>query len=539
MRQKLRLAFYIRLSQEDISKIKKIKEESASISNQRELLQYTYNSRKDLSCYEVIEFIDDGYSGINFHRPSFQKMIEEVKKGKIQCIMVKDFSRFARNFLDMGEYLEQIFPFLGVRFISVNDHYDSQDNKKDASDWDIVFQNFLYDLYSKDLSKKVKSGKMAKARRGEYMGSPPIGYIRSKQKKNQLEIEPEGAKIVRFIFDMALQGKKIPQIVMALNQSQLPTPGVLAEKFKKTDLTNRRKNKTVICWEYSMVRKILKNPVYTGAAVNFKREKKTPCSIHTQKKKEEDWVIVPNCHEAIITQEEYERAMEQSRTVKNKRGIKADNPHRTILSGICKCGYCNRTMRYRYRASDFDIFFCATTMYANIPITKTTCDKRYYMVEEINQVVLKAIKYMGNMAEKKYSAIKFHHYNEGQETESLEQEITHLHQKIFQKKVEKQKYYEMYYMEEIDKEEYLTKKRDYDNIIKAIEEQIVIWKKKQIQYSNIEGEDLQTIKNLSYFAPKTELTREVVEYLIKEIRIYRENRYEIIWNFKNIFNIYF
>lgn len=538
MRNRLRLAFYIRLSQEDSLKVKREKEESASIGNQRKLLQYTYNSRKDLSCYEVIEFVDDGYSGTNFQRPSFQKMIEEVKKGKIQCIMVKDFSRFARNFLDMGEYLEQIFPFLGVRFISVNDHYDSQEEKRNAGDWDIVFKNFLYDLYSKDLSKKVKSGKMAKARRGEYLGNPPIGYIRSKKKKNQLEIEPEGAKIVRFIFDMALQGKKVSQIVMALNQAQFPTPGILAEKLKKTTLTNIRKNKTVTCWECSMVRKILKNPVYTGATVNFKREKKMPCSIHTQKKKEEDWIIVPNCHEAIITQEEYEKALEQSKIVKNKKGRKENYPHRTILSGICKCGYCNRTMRYRYRVNDSDIFFCATTMYANISITEIICDKRYYVAEEINQIVLEAIRDMGKMAEKKYFTIKFHHYNQRKEAENLEREITQLQQEIFQKKAEKQKYYEMYYMETINKEEYLTKKRDYDNIIKAMEEQFMIRKKKQIQCFDIENEELQTIKNFSLFAKETELTREIVEYLIREVRIYRENRYEIIWNFKNIFDSY-
>ena len=125
MKHKAVLAFYIRLSQEDFFKASGEIDESASISHQRDLLQYTYSSRPDLSGYEVVEFVDDGYSGTNFNRPSFRKMMEEVKRGNIQCIMVKDFSRFARNFRDAGEYLEQIFPFLGVRFISVNDHYDS------------------------------------------------------------------------------------------------------------------------------------------------------------------------------------------------------------------------------------------------------------------------------------------------------------------------------------------------------------------------------------------------------------------------------
>lgn len=200
-----------------------------------------------------VEFVDDGYSGTNFNRPAFRKMMEEVKRGKIQCIMVKDFSRFARNFLDAGEYLEQIFPFLGVRFISVNDHYDSDTKEGTAGDWDVVFKNFLYDLYSKELSKKTTAAKRSKARKGEYLGRAPIGYVRSKERKNQLEIEPEGAKIVRFIFDMALSGHTIPEIVKMLNQSGIPTPGTLTEKNYKGKRMMVRKNTTVICWQYNMV----------------------------------------------------------------------------------------------------------------------------------------------------------------------------------------------------------------------------------------------------------------------------------------------
>lgn len=346
MKHKEVLAFYIRLSQEDLFKASGEIDESASISHQRDLLQYTYSSRPDLSGYEVIEFVDDGYSGTNFNRPSFQKMMEEVKRGNIQCIMVKDFSRFARNFLDAGEYLEQIFPFLGVRFISVNDHYDSDAKEGTAGDWDVVFKNFLYDLYSKDLSKKTTAAKKSKARKGEYLGRAPIGYVRSKERKNQLEIEPEGAKIVRFIFDMALSGHTIPEIVKMLNQAKIPTPGTLTEKLYQGKQMMVRKNTAVICWQYNMVWGILKNWVYTGACVNFKRSKTAPCGVHTKKNEEEEQIIVPNCHEAIVTEEEFEQAFEQCRIMKEKRNRKnvRKRPRRTVLSGVCVCGYCNRAM---------------------------------------------------------------------------------------------------------------------------------------------------------------------------------------------------
>lgn len=425
MKHKSVLAFYIRLSQEDLFKASGEVDESASVSHQRDLLQYTYHSRPDLSGYEVIEFVDDGYSGTNFNRPSFQKMMEEVKRGNIQCIMVKDFSRFARNFLDAGEYLEQIFPFLGVRFISVNDHYDSDTKEGTAGDWDVVFKNFLYDLYSKDLSKKTTAAKKSKARKGEYLGRAPIGYIRSKEKKNQLEIEPEGAKIVRFIFDMALSGHTIPEIVKMLNQAEIPTPGTLTEKVYWGKQMMVRKNTAVICWQYNMVWGILKNRVYTGACVNFKRSKTAPCGVHTKKNEEEEQIIVPDCHEAIVTEEEFEQAFEQCRIMKGKRS-KKDNryrPRRTVLSGFCVCGYCNRVMHYEYRTKLPDIFYCQTTRHADVAVDENTCDCREYEAQKINAAVLKAVKQIGELAEKKYCIAKCDNSQRREKATKLEGKI--------------------------------------------------------------------------------------------------------------------
>nr|WP_147604306.1 recombinase family protein [Ruminococcus sp. AF46-10NS] len=159
-----------------------------------------------------------------------------------------------------------------MRFISVNDHYDSDTKEGTAGDWDVVFKNFLYDLYSKDLSKKTTAAKRSKARKGEYLGKAPIGYVRSKERKNQLEIEPEGAKIVRFIFDMALSGHTIPEIVKMLNQSGIPTPGTLTEKNNKGKQMMVRKNTTVICWQYNMVWGIFKEQGIYRSVCQFQTE---------------------------------------------------------------------------------------------------------------------------------------------------------------------------------------------------------------------------------------------------------------------------
>lgn len=538
MKHKQVLAFYIRLSQEDLFKASGEVDESASVSHQRDLLHYTYRSRQDLSGYEVIEFVDDGYSGTNFNRPAFQKMMEEVKRGNIQCIMVKDFSRFARNFLDAGEYLEQIFPFLGVRFISVNDHYDSDTKEGTAGDWDVVFKNFLYDLYSKDLSKKTIAAKKSKARRGEYLGKAPIGYVRSKEKKNQLEIEPEGAKIVRFIFDMALQGHTIPEIVKMLNQAELPTPGTLTEKIYKGKRMMVRKNTLVVCWQYNMVWGILKNRVYTGACVNFKRSKTAPCGVHTKKNEEEEQIIIPDCHEAIVTQEEFEQAMERCRIMKEKRNRKknSDRPRRTVLSGFCVCGYCNRVMRYEYRTTLPDIFLCPTTRHADVPVDENTCDCREYEVEKINAVVLKAVQQIGELAEEKFCIAKSDSNSQREAATRLEREIGQLRQKILQKKTEKQDSYELYIMEEVDRNQYLATKQTCDVEIAEAEKQIAELSKEMAMQAEVDDEQLKEIENISLFAKEPALTKEMAEYMIKEVRVYRDDRYEIKWKFRNMFD---
>lgn len=538
MKHKQVLAFYIRLSHEDLFKASGEVDESASVSHQRDLLHYTYSGRQDLSGYEVIEFVDDGYSGTNFNRPAFQKMMEEVKRGKIQCIMVKDFSRFARNFLDAGENLEQIFPFLGVRFISVNDHYDSDTKEGTAGDWDVVFKNFLYDLYSKDLSKKTIAAKKSKARRGEYLGKAPIGYVRSKEKENQLEIEPEGAKIVRFIFDMALSGHTIPEIVKRLNQAEIPTPGTLTEKVYRGKQMMVRKNTAVICWQYSMVWGILKNRVYTGACVNFKRSKTAPCGVHTKKNAEEEQIIVPGCHEAIVTEEEFVQAFGRCRIMKGKRNKKNNRyrPRRTVLSGVCVCGYCNRVMRYEYRVTLPDIFLCPTTRHADVQVDENICDCREYEVEKINTAVLKAVKQIGELAEKKYCTAKRDNSQQRENATKLERKISQLRQRVTQKKIEKQDCYELYIMEEVDRSKYLAVKQACDAEIEAAEKEITVLSKEMAMQAEADDEQLKEIENISLFANEPALTKEMVEVMIKEVRVYRDDRYEIKWKFRDMFD---
>ena len=217
------VAKYLRISDDDRD-IDNIKEESISISNQRIVLQNFVNHHEELSMYPVKEFLDDGYSGVNFNRPGIKEVLREVREGNVYAIVVKDLSRFGRNYIEVGDYIEQIFPFMGVRFISISDNYDSFKNQAGI---EIGLKNLIHDLYSRDLSKKIKSVKRLRQNEGVYNGGDvPYGYRRSNKKGENYCPDPMAAEVVKDIFRLALEGREPAYIAKYLNQKGICTPGV-------------------------------------------------------------------------------------------------------------------------------------------------------------------------------------------------------------------------------------------------------------------------------------------------------------------------
>ena len=220
------IAFYLRLSLTDGDLGKDHKEESNSIENQRLLLQSFVEAREDLYG-DIREFIDDGYSGTNFERPAFKEMIEEAKKGKIQVIIVKDFSRLGRDYIGVGDYLEQIFPVLGIRFIAINSTYDSNDYIGKTMGLEMSISNLINALYSKDLSKKYRSAVQTKWKQGKSTACrTPYGYLKNKEDPSKWVLDPVAAANVRLIFEKAIQGWNTGMIASYMNENQIPPPGV-------------------------------------------------------------------------------------------------------------------------------------------------------------------------------------------------------------------------------------------------------------------------------------------------------------------------
>jgi DNA invertase Pin-like site-specific DNA recombinase len=266
MRDNYTVALYIRLSAEDEND-----GESNSVKNQRDLLTAFVRREANLSGCTLLEFCDDGFSGVNFDRPKVKEMLEKVRKGMIQCIIVKDFSRFGRNYIEVGDYLVQVFPFLDVRFISVNDSYDSDKDYNSIGGIEVALRALIYDLYSKDLSQKVKSAKMSKLKKGEFLGGyAPFGYVKE-EGKNQLLVDPEAAKIVRRMFDLAMSGIDAYKIAKILNDDMTPTKA----QYKKHSKGYTTWDKRTIdidnsFWTDTYVRKVIGDETYVGTVVSGK-----------------------------------------------------------------------------------------------------------------------------------------------------------------------------------------------------------------------------------------------------------------------------
>ena len=295
-----RLALYLRLSLEDEGE----KDESNSISNQRKLIYEYIHHDSELSGYEAVEFSDDGFSGTNMNRPGMQKLLKEVKANNIRCIIVKDMSRFSRDYIEMGTYLNQIFPFMGIRFIAINDHYDSREHHGSTIEIDTAFQTLLYDLYSKDVSVKVKASIENKCAKGEYVfGQVPFGYEKSKEEKNAVIVNEREAEIVRYIFSLAVQGKTSVQIARQLFEENVPTITQIRKPEKKyTDGKVRS-------WSATSIRRILNNRFYLGEMAYGKSVCKSVGSQKTRALPKEDWKIIRNNHEALISEEIYDLSL--------------------------------------------------------------------------------------------------------------------------------------------------------------------------------------------------------------------------------------
>lgn len=336
------LAFYIRLSSEDRDlKTNMLKNESNSVANQRRLLQDYYDEHDSLHGYKVIEFCDDGITGTHFDRPKFDELIDMARDQEIHCIMVKDLSRFGRNFLEMGNYLELILPLYGVRFISVNDAFDSDDYLGVTGGMDLALRNLINNMYSRDLSTKVRSAYRTRNLRGEYWGGGGFyGYQIHPHNKKKLIVDEQVRDTIVMIFESCVAGMTTSEIAQMLNDMGIPSP--LEHKRRNGGFYNGIVKEETGIWLKGAVRKILTDERYTGKMITNTRETEEVGKPKMRPLPRDQWIIVPGTHEAIISEELFraaQRALQgRIRNVnKNTAGNRANN--------LFVCGCCGRKLR--------------------------------------------------------------------------------------------------------------------------------------------------------------------------------------------------
>lgn len=340
-----KVAIYLRLSDEDYNKM----DESISIVNQRDYIRNYIENESSLKSCEIKEYVDDGYSGTNTNRPAFLRLIDDVKEGRVKTIIVKDMSRFSRDYILLGDYLTNIFPFLKIRFIAINDCYDSINENGNGLDMDMQFKTLYYDLFSKELSEKVSNSlKQIKSQGKNTNWAAPFGYVKDPKDKHSIIIDEKTAFIVKEAFDLLLKGYSCIQVANIFNEKGYITRSERKEELKLSDYTGNLITGSEVkkrVWTNAAISQITRNELYTGDYV-YNKFKET--KIGGRKRillPEEEWKILPNTHEAIISREVFDKV----KKIKEKRsfGGYTGNKNRSIFSDKIFCKECGRHMSLR------------------------------------------------------------------------------------------------------------------------------------------------------------------------------------------------
>ena len=349
-------AIYLRLSREDMDG--GTKTESNSISSQREMARSYVREQEDMELFDI--YVDDGYSGANFDRPEFKRMMADIEAGHVNCVIVKDLSRLGRDYIEAGRLIQKTFPAFHVRFIALTDNFDSQSADSSTKSLVVPVKNFINDSYCRDISQKVKSSQKAKREQGKFIGSFAVyGYRKSAEDKNRLCPDDYAAQVVRNIFSWKLNGMSAQAIAQRLDGLGVLSPMEYKKSLGEKYSTSFRSG-TAAKWSAVAVNRILTNEMYTGVMVQGKSGKVNYKVKKSVVKPKEEWVRVEGTHEAIVSREDFEIVQE---LLKVDTRAKADGTCSHLFSGLLFCGDCREPMYRRvnrYKGVSKVYFICPT-----------------------------------------------------------------------------------------------------------------------------------------------------------------------------------
>ncbi len=525
-------AIYLRLSLEDNGK-----KDTESIETQRALVQAYVDERPYLELIET--YVDNGSTGTNFERPEFKRMMEDARSGKINCIVVKDLSRLGRNYVEVGNYLEKVFPFLNLRFIAVNDRYDS--NSVDSSDQLMAaLKNLINDAYAKDISRKISTTMEQKRLRGEFLGAyAPYGYLKDPQDPNKLVIDSEISWIVQEIFEIRATGIGIEKLCRVLNEKRYPSPGRL--RYERGIKTCNNKKGSELPWNRHVVNDILHNVVYIGNLA----QGRSGCSLYKgipfHWKDQSEWVVVNDTHEPIISMELWNKVQEVNnrRTKKAKESYgknaslpRRENPYGSLLRCAC-CGRVIKQVRSFNNKGGKDYYTYKCPQY--IELGESACAKRTVKAADLDDAVMSAIKAHMALFLKEKDALKrlMEESQTEERIESIQQTKRKAAAELELKKKQNAQLYSDFKDGLIDHESYAYAKQHYQAGIDALEQEIY-----ELQYQEnrtadvIIGEKHWTSLIEKYYLAESP-TAEMISAMVEGISFNVDASIDIQFRFRN------
>lgn len=517
---------YVRLSKDDGDK-----KESDSIKNQKELIRNFKKNHPEIIIIE--EYSDDGYSGVNFERPDFQRMIEDVKKKKINCIIVKDLSRFGRNYIETGRYLEQILPFLGVRFIAINDNYDSANGMQPNDQIILPFKNLINDAYCRDISIKVRSNLNAKRKKGDFVGAfTPYGYKKAKENKNKLVIDSSAATIVQRIFQMKIAGMSNGGIAESLNKEGVLTP--YEHKKQSQQGKNYKVNffvGTNAAWSVQTIIRILENEIYLGNMVQGKSRRPNYKVREQVPVEKSEWIRVENTHEPIISHTDYQLVQ---RLLLIDTRVSPDKDKVYLFSGILVCAKCGEVLIRRMVSSKKEKY----TYYGCYTRDRRMKCKGVSIRESIlEEVVLTALqKHIELLVEmdsllQYVDEIPLHQ----KEVRLIDEQIAVLGQEVIRYKRLKVSLHEDYHKGLVEQDEYIDLKNIYTTNEKKSGESIAQLTIKKQNILDGKSQRQECVELFRQYRNIKRLDRRTLVMLIHSISISSSKKMEICFAFQDEF----
>lgn len=527
--QTFKVAIYLRLSKEDddLSCSSGAKSESNSISNQRKLIYDFMKLHPELELYD--EYKDDGKSGSNFDRAEFQRMMKDIEAGKVNCVVVKDQSRFGRDYIDVGKYKEKIFPKLGVRFITINEGYDSL-SATSSDDLAFTINSFVYDFYIRDISTKIRTNLTAKKQNGEYAGAfVAYGYVKDSNDNSKLVVDQFAADVVRDIFRWKIEGLSPQNIAVRLNELGIPSPA----EYKKLSGSNYKtsfQTSSKAVWSHVSVRRILKNEIYLGVMIQGKRTTPNYKTKTVVTKAESEWLRVEGTHEAIISVRDFELVQELLRDDTHCRAGDVTVP---VYAGRIYCGDCGATAVRKtvsYAGKRYVYYVCNANKH-----DKTVCSRHSIREDILGQVIYQTVRHQIDLLLDVDKALRqFENLSwEKHKLKQLDASIEIQEEVVRKNNTLRLGIYEDLRAGLLDRSEYESLKKELAERIAEATAAIEKLNKEKREILDGVSKQQSWIEQFRQYENVTELTRPMVIHLIERINIFEESNIEIVFRHRN------